>query len=173
MAVFAVAAWPACNRNTADPTGPPIVGVASDETAMLGKPANLAFSFADFKGAPVSLADFKGRPLLVNVWATWCGPCRLEIPWFVDFVNKYKAQRLAIVGVSFDDPPADIEKFVTEVKVNYPMLVGLGHDAFFKAFEAESIYPVSWIVKPDGTVQAKALGAKPREWFEQQIEATF
>lgn len=166
---------PACNRNTEPPSGAPVVGFTSDAAgdSAAGKPANLAFSMTDYTGKPVALSDFAGKPLLVNIWATWCAPCRHEIPWFIEFSEKYKEKGLTIVGVSYDDPPADIAAFVKELKVPYPMLVGLGHDDFFQAYDAESIYPVTWIIKPDGIVQAKAIGVKPREWFEQQIEATF
>jgi cytochrome c biogenesis protein CcmG/thiol:disulfide interchange protein DsbE len=167
--VLAVALCTACNSNAEAPGGPPIIGAPADDA--VGKPANLAFTLADFKGEQVSLASFSGKTLLINVWATWCAPCRHEIPWFIEFSEKYKAKGLVVIGVSYDDPPTDIEAFVKELKVPYPMLVGLGRDDFFKAFDAESIYPVTWIVKPDGTVQAKAIGVKPREWFEQQIEA--
>ena len=72
----------------------------------------------------VRLADFKGRPLLINFWATWCPPCKAEIPWFVEFAEKYKDKNLAVLGISVDDSPEDIRKFAAEHKVNYPMLVG-------------------------------------------------
>jgi peroxiredoxin len=155
---IAIAAWPACNRQTEAPR--------EDQ-------APLDFVLKDVAGKDVRLADFRGKPLLVNFWATWCGPCKIETPYFVDFVEKYKKQGLQIVGISIDDTPADIQAFVKEYRVNYPMLVGNGRDDLFRAFEAESVYPVTWIVRSDGTVQAKAVGLRERDWFEQELEAAF
>jgi cytochrome c biogenesis protein CcmG/thiol:disulfide interchange protein DsbE len=169
VAVIALAVCAGCTSNAENGSGPPIIGAPASD--VVGKPANLAFTMSDFRGQKVSLEDFRGKTLIVNVWATWCAPCRQEIPWFIEFSEKYKSRGLAVVGVSYDDAPADIEAFVKDLKVPYPMLVGLCRDDFFKAFDAESVYPVTWIVKPDGTVQAKAVGVKPREWFVQQIEA--
>jgi len=170
--VVALACWPACNRNT---SGPGIVGLPvgdyehKEGSASLKAP--LDFVLKDVSGKDVRLADFKGQPVLINFWATWCGPCRLETPWFVEFSKKYKDQGLQIVGISVDDTPADIKSFMDEYKVGYAMLVGNGREDVFRAFQADSIYPVSWIVRPDGTVQAKAVGLKEREWFERQLSA--
>src|ERR1017187_7849447 len=69
--------------------------------------ANLAFTVKDMDGHDVRLASFRGRPLVINFWATWCGPCRLEIPHLVELAEKYKAQGLIVLGVSIDDDPAD------------------------------------------------------------------
>src|SRR5262252_2414348 len=65
--------------------------------------ANLGFTLHDMNGADVKLADFRGRPIILNFWATWCGPCRAEIPALVAIADEYKAQRLAVLGVSVDD----------------------------------------------------------------------
>jgi cytochrome c biogenesis protein CcmG/thiol:disulfide interchange protein DsbE len=171
---LAVASWPACNRNT---TGPDIVGAAGsggDYTRVEGeapKTVSLDFVLKDVSGKDVRLSDLRGKPILINFWATWCGPCKLETPWFVEFTEKYKPQGLQVVGISVDDTPADIQSFMTEFKVPYTMLVGNGHEDVFRAFDAESIYPVTWIIRADGVVQAKTVGLKERDWFERQLDA--
>jgi peroxiredoxin len=155
----AVAAWPACAIDS------------GEEVPSAGVPS-LDYVLKDMNGADFRLADLKGRPVLVNFWATWCPPCKAEIPWFVEFTEKYRDQRLAVVGISTDDSPEDIKKFVADYEVNYPMLVGLRHE-ILTAYDATTIIPVSWLIKPDGTVFAKAQGFHSKEWFESKIRALF
>jgi peroxiredoxin len=154
----ALAAWPACNRNASAPDA---------------QHADLNFTLKALDGRDVRLADLKGKPLLVNFWATWCGPCKAEVPWFVEFAEKYKAQGLQVVGVSIDDPPDDIRAFATKYKVNYTLLVGRDREDIAKAYDAQQVIPVSWLIRPDGTVQTKVTGIHGRDWFEQQILAMF
>lgn len=168
----ALAAWPACNRGAA--TGNPAAG--GDFEATKGGPvkrANLDFTLKDVNGRDVALASLAGKPLLINFWATWCGPCKAEMPWFVEFSDKYKAKGLAVVGVSVDDPPEDIRGFAAEHHVTYPLLVGRDRSDIAKAYDAEDVIPVSWLVRADGTVQAKVTGIHGKDWFEQQLQAMF
>jgi cytochrome c biogenesis protein CcmG/thiol:disulfide interchange protein DsbE len=154
-----VAAWPACNRNTTPP-----------ET--LASPS-LDFVLKDADGRDVNLADLKGKPVLINFWATWCGPCKVEVPWFVEFAEKYRAQGLTVVGVSVDDTPEQIREFAAAQNVNYPMLVGAGRDDVAKAYDALMAIPVTWLIRADGTVHAKVAGIHGKDWFEQQIQELF
>jgi thiol-disulfide isomerase/thioredoxin len=153
-------AWPACNSH-----------IASPESA---EQAPLDFVLTDVSGQDVDLAAFRGQPLVINFWATWCGPCRVEVPWFVEFADKYRDQGLTIVGISVDDVPEDIEAFSEEFDVNYPMLVGKGREDVAEAFDAQTFLPVSWIIRPDGTVQARTTGIQEgKEWFDLQLQAIF
>ena len=154
-------AWPACVQHEEE-----------DEIPSAGNPS-LSFVLKDMNGNDVNLADFKGRPVLINFWATWCPPCKAEIPWFIEFADKYRDKKLAVIGISVDDSPEDIRTFAEEYKVNYPMLVGLGHDDLRQAYDASAIIPVSWLIKPDGTVFAKAAGIHSKDWFEDKIKALF
>ncbi len=138
-----------------------------------GEMAPLDFVLQDMDGNVVNLADFKGRPLIVNFWATWCGPCKHEIPAFVELVDKYRDRGFTVVGISVDDAPEDLKAFAAEYRMNYPVLVGLGHDELQEAYGAHIVVPVSWFVRPDGTVHLKWMGTQSAEWFEEQVTALF
>jgi peroxiredoxin len=133
--------------------------------------AKLDFTVKDMNGATVSLAAFRGRPLVLNFWATWCGPCKEEIPALISLAEKYKASHLAILGISVDDPPADLQKFATANKVNYPLLVGLGHDELLEAYDAELAVPVSWFVASNGCVATRHPGTASKDWLDAQMKA--
>ncbi len=145
---------------------------AGDASAGV-KAAKFDYTLKDMNGKDVKLADFKGKPILLNFWATWCPPCKAEIPWFIEFTEKYKDKGLVVIGVSVDDSAADIKAFADEYKINYPMLVGLGHDSLMEEYEATFAVPVSWFIRADGTVSTRAPGIHPKEWFEAQIKALF
>jgi peroxiredoxin len=134
-----------------------------------GEMAPLDFVLEDMDGNTVNLADFEGRPLIVNFWATWCGPCKHEIPAFVELVEKYKDQGFTVLGISVDDSPEDLRAFAAEYQMNYPVLVGLGHDGLQEAYGAHIVVPVSWFVRADGTVHLKWMGTNSTEWFETQV----
>jgi thiol-disulfide isomerase/thioredoxin len=137
--------------------------------------AELDYTLKDIEGRDVRLADYKGRPLLLNFWATYCGPCKTEIPIFVELVEKYKDQKLAILGISIDDSVEDLRPFAAQYKMNYPVLVGLGHDDLMDRYEAAFLIPITWFIKADGTIYLKHPGgppsSNPKEWLEQQIQA--
>lgn len=164
LVAIVVAAWPTYALLTE--SRPPAI----DPNAEV---ARLDFTLKDMNGRDVRLSDFKGRPLVINFWATWCAPCKHEIPSFVELVEKYKDQNLTILGISTDDSAEDLRKFAAEFKMNYPVLVGLGHDELIEAYEAEMMIPVTWFVKRDGTVALKHAGTQTKDWFERQMLALF
>jgi thiol-disulfide isomerase/thioredoxin len=122
-------------------------------------------------GKDVNLASFRGQPIILNFWATWCGPCKAEIPALIELADRYKAQHLTVLGVSVDDSPEDLRQFAAEYKMNYPVLVGLGHDDFQAKYGAVLMVPVTWFIKPDGTVLKKHEGPASKDWFEAQVKA--
>lgn len=154
----AVAMWPAC---------------ASDHSEVVpaGDQANLDFTLKDMHGKDVRLADFRGKPIILNFWATWCGPCKVEIPALVELADRYRAQQLTILGVSVDDRPEDLLTFANEFKINYPILVGLGEDKLQETYGAVLVIPVTWFIRPDGTILRKHDGPATKEWFETQVKA--
>ena len=150
-----IASWPACSPEPERPV----------------EHANFDFTLKDMQGNDVRLADYTGRPLIVNFWATWCAPCKHEIPIFVELVEKYKDQQFTILGISTDDPAEDLRPFAAEFRMNYPVLVGLGNDALLDAYSAGFVLPTSWFIRSDGTVYLKHEGSGTREWFEEQVKA--
>jgi peroxiredoxin len=133
--------------------------------------ANLNFTLPDMNGRDVKLADLKGKVVLLNFWATWCGPCRLEIPWFVELQEKYKAQGLSVVGVSVDDPPEALPPFARQFKINYPLVVGRDREDVQNAFGPIFAVPITVIIGRDGKVCVKHIGPVTREQFESEIRA--
>jgi peroxiredoxin len=163
-AAVIVAMWPACVMQP-DPD--------HEDAAVSGEGieyANLSFTMTDMHGNDVRLADFKGKPLVINFWATWCAPCKVEIPAFVELTEKYRAQGLTIVGISVDDPIQDLKPFADEFEINYPILVGLGRQDVLDAYAAGLMLPETWFIRPDGSVYIKHLGPQTHEWFEEQIQ---
>jgi len=131
--------------------------------------AKLDFAVKDMNGQNVRLADFKGRPIVINFWATWCGPCKEEIPALVQLVEQDKAHQFTVLGVSTDDKPEDLRKFAAEYKMNYPVLVGLGHDDLLDAYDAQIAVPISWVVDACGVVAVKHMGIWTKAEFETAI----
>jgi peroxiredoxin len=152
----AVAAWPV---------------FVSDEALTPTGGADLAFTLKDMNGRDVRLDEYRGRPIILNFWATWCGPCRTEIPALVDLVDQYKDQRLTVLGVSVDDSPEDLRRFAAEYRINYPVLVGLGQDKLQETYGAVMALPVTWFIRADGSIHLKHEGAATREWLETQVKA--
>lgn len=135
--------------------------------------ANLAFTLEDMSGAKVDLASYAGKPLIINLWATWCGPCRLEMPQLVELAAKFKDKGLQVIGISVDDKPDDIRQFAAEYKVTYPMLVGLGQDALLRSLGYEETVPISVLIRADGTVHSTLLGITTTEDWEKRIRELF
>ena len=134
------------------------------------KPAKLDFTMKDLDGKQVSLTSFKGKVILLNFWATWCGPCKAEIPGFVELQSKYKND-LVVVGYSVDDEAPKARAFATEYKMNYPILLGEGREDVQDAYGPIWGIPASFLISRDGKVCRKHLGIAPKAQFEREIKA--
>ena len=145
---------------------PEEAGRASGEPAGTEGSAAPAFTLPDLQGRSVSLADFKGKVVVVNFWATWCPPCKAEIPDFVRFQAKYRDRGLAIVGLSMDAGGArEVRPFAEEHEVNYTMLIG--NDDIAQAYGGIVGIPTSFVIARDGTIVKKFVGyTDPRVWEE-------
>jgi thiol-disulfide isomerase/thioredoxin len=141
------------------------------QPAPTANAANLDFTLKDMNGKEVNLASFRGKPIILNFWATWCGPCKAEIPALIQLADQYRSEQLTVLGVSVDDSPEDLKRFAAEYKMNYPVLVGLGQDAFQEKYDAVVMIPITWFIKPDGTVLRKHQGPATKDWLETQIKA--
>ncbi len=155
-----------------DRSAPPAGGDAGDaEVAdMTGKPAPLQFTLKDMNGADVTLSSFKGRVILLNFWATWCGPCRAEIPALVELQQQY-GDDVVILGVSVDDPVEKLKPYATDMKMNYPVLVGNGREDFQDAYGPLWGIPVSVFIDRDGNIAKRHSGIASKEQFEREIKA--
>ena len=134
------------------------------------KTANLNFTMKDMTGTNVKLADYKGKVILLDFWATWCGPCKFEIPGFVELQQKYGKDGLQVIGVSVDDTIEKMVPFVKELKMNYPALQGLGHDDVQEAYGPIWGIPISVIISRDGKICARHTGMATKEQFEHEIK---
>ncbi len=135
------------------------------------KPASLNFTMPDLQGKDVALSSFKGKVILLNFWATWCGPCKAEIPGFVELQDQYGKDGLVVVGYSVDDDAPKAKAFADQFKMNYPVLLGLGREDVQDAFGPIWGIPASFIISRDGRVCQKHLGIAPKAVFEKEIKA--
>jgi peroxiredoxin len=133
------------------------------------KPANLNFTLKDINGNDVKLSSFKGKVVLLNFWATWCGPCKIEIPWFNEFHQKYKDRGFVVVGISADDTVEQLKPFVAEYKMTYPVLVGLGREDVQEALGPVWGLPTTLLISRDGKICSTHMGLGPRAEFEKGI----
>jgi len=158
---------------------PQVAFAASDQTAapsaqgcdQAAKPARLDFVVKDMNGLDIRFADFKGRVILLNFWATWCGPCKAEIPWLVDLQAKYGSAGLQVLGFSVDDPPEKMKPYAAEYQINYPLLQGLGHDDVQEAYGPIWGVPMTFLISRDGRVCRTYRGITSKERIERDTKA--
>jgi peroxiredoxin len=107
------------------------------------------FTLTDANGNSVKLSDYRGKVVLLNFWATWCGPCALEIPWFVEFEQQYKSKGLEVIGISMDEDGWKVVKpYIQERKVNYRVL--LGNDTVSQLYGGVESLPTTFIIDREG-----------------------
>ena len=136
------------------------------------KTANLDLKFKDIGGKSVTLSDYKGKVVLLDFWATWCPPCRKEIPGLISLYDTYKSRGLAVVGVSMDDSKSDIRKFAKKLGMNYPILIGYGRNDLEPAFGPLPL-PTAFVISRGGKICFKHDGMTEKERFEQEIGGLF
>jgi cytochrome c biogenesis protein CcmG/thiol:disulfide interchange protein DsbE len=168
--------------NTAKGTMTPDAASGSSHAGspLVGKPAP-AFVLEDVDGHKVRLESLRGKAVLLNFWATWCGPCRIETPWLVELRNKYASQGVEVVGISTegeDLKPDDkiglarqrnaVKRFVAEMKVPYPML--LGGDALSEQYGGLDSMPTSYYLDKKGVVVAVQLGISSEAEIEANLQ---
>jgi len=136
--------------------------VAGRRTAQKPKPTapgNAApeFTVTDIDGKKLALSDYKGKVVLLDFWATWCTPCRAEIPHFVEMQQKYGPQGFQVIGISMDDDAKPVKEFYRQFNMNYP--VAVGDDKLAQSFGGVLGLPVNFIIDREGRIHAKYLGA--------------
>ena len=123
----------------------------------------------DINGRSFRLSDYKGKVVLLNFWATWCPPCRAEVPELVKWQKTYRGRGLQVIGVTY--PPqklTEVRRFVRSAKVNYP--VGLGTKEMKSLFTQSETLPMTIVIGKDGTIQDIIEGILLSEEFEQKIK---
>jgi thiol-disulfide isomerase/thioredoxin len=136
---------------------------------MLGKVAP-GFTLVDLSGKKVSLADYKGKAVVVNFWATYCGPCKLEMPWFQELENKYKDQGLVVLGLDQDDGMA-VQQVATASKrvgVSYPIL--MPDDSVGKSYQLGDYLPETYYVGKNGKIVEQTIGAHSKDELEADVQ---
>jgi peroxiredoxin len=128
------------------------------------------FTLLDSNGAKVTLASLKGKVVLLNFWATWCGPCQVEIPWFIEFNKTYKARGLAVVGVSMDeDGWKSVKPYLATKKIDYPIVIGTEDVA--KAYGGVDSLPSTFIIDRDGKIAFSHTGLVGKDAYEKEIRS--
>ena len=129
------------------------------------------FALRDLSGKTANLKQYRGKVVLLDFWATWCTGCKQEIPWFVEFQNKYGKDGLQVVGVSIDDTVEKLKPYVANAKMNYIVLQGLDHDDVQDAFGPMFGIPVTAVISRDGRICAKHVGLSSKDAFEREIKS--
>jgi peroxiredoxin len=126
------------------------------------------FSLESLDGKTMRLSDLRGKAVLLNFWATWCGPCKIEMPWFVDLQKQYGGQGLQIVGVAMDDASKeDIGKFAKDMGVNYPILIG--KESVGDQYGGVPALPETFLISRDGKIVDKIIGLRGKADIEEAI----
>ena len=125
------------------------------------------FTVTDLDGRKLTLSDFKGKVVLLDFWATWCAPCRTEIPHFVEMQNEYGPQGFQVIGISMDDDAKPVREFYQQFKLNYP--VAVGDDKLAERFGGVLGLPVNFIIDREGRIHSKHLGATDVSVFDQEV----
>ena len=126
------------------------------------------FALKDANGETAKLSDYRGKVVLLNFWATWCGPCEVEIPWFIDFQREYKDRDFAVLGVSLDeDGWKSVKPFVAHEKVNYRVMVTSEEvDQMYGGVEA---LPTTFMIDREGRVARTHVGLSSKNTYRQEI----
>ncbi len=127
------------------------------------------FTLKDVNGDKVQLADYKGKVVLLDFWATWCGPCKIEIPWFMEFEQQYKNKGFAVLGVSMDDDGWSVVKpYLEKLKVNYRIV--LGNDKVGELYGGVDSLPTTFLIDREGRIASTHVGlAGGKEDFRNEI----
>jgi cytochrome c biogenesis protein CcmG/thiol:disulfide interchange protein DsbE len=127
------------------------------------------FALKDSHGRTATIADYKGKVVLLNFWATWCGPCKIEIPWFVDFEQRFKDQGFAVLGVSMDEEGwEEVKPYIEQKKVNYRVVIGT--DQVADLYGGVSSLPTSFLIDRDGKIAGVHVGLVSKSVYENEIE---
>jgi peroxiredoxin len=142
--------------------------VEADLTPAVSRKTSPDFTLTDAKGTPVKLSAYEGRVVLLDFWATWCTGCKVEIPWYMEFQNKYKKSGLSTLGVSMDDDGwKSVKPFLRQHKINYPIVIGnwgMGDRFGFSSM------PATLLIDRSGKIADLHVGMVDKDAFESEIQ---
>lgn len=125
------------------------------------------FTLPQFAGPPLKLSDYRGKVVLLDFWATWCEPCRVETPHFVEMQDKYGSQGLQIIGVSMDDSPDPVPAFYKQFKMNYPVV--MGNAKIGEEYGGVLGLPIAFLIDREGLIRKKHMGATAASVFDKEV----
>ena len=169
IAVLAAGAYVIRNKNLGN------VGVKRGvESAVQGDLSKFGkapdFTLKDLEGKDVKLSDLRGKAVLLNFWATWCPPCREEIPALIELHKQYESKGLVVLGVSLDEDGADgVKAFAQKNNMNYPIVMGTG--SVTDDFGGVRAIPTSFVINREGAIIEKIVGGRSFKQFEEAVKA--
>jgi thiol-disulfide isomerase/thioredoxin len=171
--VLATAGLPGCNSRKG---GKAAAAETSSKSAPVNEPN---VTFKDLQGNSVTLDSFKGKVVLVNFWATWCEPCKIEIPWMIGYQEKYASRGFTVLGVAMDDEGKSVvEPFVQKqqfdvdgkkMSMNYPIV--LGNDDIADKFGGLIGFPTTWLISRDAKVVKRVIGIVNESEMDKEIQS--
>lgn len=140
--------------------------IGLSEASDIGKAAPV-FELKDLEGKKVSLSDFKGKVILLNFWATWCAPCKAEMPSLENLYKNLKGKGLVVIGVSVDNSETTVRSFVKEKGITFPILLDKGKEVSFDDYGVIGL-PVTFLIDRKGVIVEKVFGE--RQWDSEEIK---
>jgi cytochrome c biogenesis protein CcmG/thiol:disulfide interchange protein DsbE len=126
------------------------------------------FALKDISGAEVRLSGYRGRVVLLNFWASWCGPCNVEIPWFNEFENAYKERGFSVVGVSLDEGGwKTVKPYIEQMKLRYRIVIG--DDSLARKYGGVDALPTTFLIDREGRIAASHIGLVGKAACEKEI----
>ncbi len=127
------------------------------------------FTLKDANGSAVKLSDYRGKVVLLNFWATWCGPCKIEIPWFMEFEQQYKNRGFEVLGVAMDDDGwAAVKPYIAEHKMNYRVV--LGNDEVANSYGGIDSLPTTFVINREGEIVDTHVGLIGKDDYTSEIK---
>jgi thiol-disulfide isomerase/thioredoxin len=143
--------------------------VFAQEASLARTPAP-DWELTDLNGKAVKFSDFRGNVLILDFWATWCAPCRIEIPHFVELQKQYGNKGLTVIGVSLDEQgPEVVKKYVKRLGVNYPIV--MGNEKVVEAYGGIDAIPTTFVIDRQGRIMSRHMGYEDKAVFEKEIQS--